>query len=163
MTTTVTFDEFVRAFPRWAQSVAVAPSGCWVWARPLGWGGYAQARIGGRKVYVHREVYIALVGPLPDDRPQLDHLCRVRHCLCPNHLEPVTASENVRRGDRPAGHVAEMAAKTHCRNGHEYTDATTSVRRGRFRRCLICERECNKRHYARNVERIRARRKKVAS
>ena len=65
---------------------------CWLWTGPKYHNGYGQAR-GGR---VHRLMYEALVGPIPDGL-ELDHLCRIRECVNPEHLEPVTRAENARR------------------------------------------------------------------
>lgn len=73
-------------------------SRCWEWTGARTKDGYGQATRGGRNVKAHRHVYQALVGPLTDGVQQLDHLCRVRHCCNPDHLEPVTPLENVRRG-----------------------------------------------------------------
>jgi hypothetical protein len=58
-----------------------------------------------------------LVGPIPDGLV-IDHLCRVRHCVNPAHMEPVTDRENVFRG---------FAAITHCPKGHEYTADNTYI------------------------------------
>lgn len=70
--------------------------GCWLWLGALGRGGYGLSRHRGVLSVVHRVAYELLVGPIPEGL-QLDHLCRVRHCVNPDHLEPVTALENVRR------------------------------------------------------------------
>lgn len=86
---------------------------------------------GERKV-VHRIAYELLVGPIPDGL-QLDHLCRVRNCVNPDHLEPVTGQENMRRG--------YFGTKTHCPNGHAYDEANTYIfsnTRGRHRQCRTC-------------------------
>lgn len=76
------------------------PDGCWLWTDAINpRTGYAQVRMGGRggrMVLVHRWSYEHLVAPIPRGL-QLDHLCRVRHCVNPDHLEPVTAQENRRR------------------------------------------------------------------
>lgn len=55
-----------------------------------------------RKVPAHRYAYEFCVGPIPEGL-QIDHLCRVHNCVNPDHLEPVTARENVRRGTRYSG------------------------------------------------------------
>lgn len=67
---------------------------CWVWQRTLHHTGYG--RIGDRGM-AHRVIYQQVNGDLPAD-VHLDHLCRVRACVNPDHLEPVTCAENLRRG-----------------------------------------------------------------
>lgn len=72
------------------------PGGCWIWTGALTGAGYGQFGGGGKKSYTHRWAYQAHVGPIPDGL-ELDHLCRVRACCNPDHLEPVTHEENTRR------------------------------------------------------------------
>jgi len=73
-------------------------SGCWVWRGSRFRTGYANiANDPGKTRLAHRVVYEALVGPIPQGLV-LDHLCRVRHCINPEHLELVTGLENTRRG-----------------------------------------------------------------
>jgi hypothetical protein len=77
---------------------AVDPeTGCWLWQRSIVRGGYGIAWRDGKHAIAHRWYYEHLVGPIPEDLA-LDHLCRVRHCVNPAHLEPVTHRENCRRG-----------------------------------------------------------------
>lgn len=79
--------------------VSVNPrSGCWEWTAAIQKDGYGQVKRAGRCQKAHRYVYERLVGPIEVGVQQLDHLCRVRHCVNPAHLEPVTPMENVRRG-----------------------------------------------------------------
>jgi len=106
---------------------------CWLWAVPTRPDGYGQFSIGRSTAYAHRFAYEAAVGPIPPGM-ELDHLCRVRHCVNPAHLEPVTPRENVMRGQTPA---AKNAAKTRCPAGHEYTAENTIVFR-RERSCRAC-------------------------
>lgn len=108
---------------------------CWLWTGPLDVGGYAKMFADGRQVKAHRYAYELLVGPIPEGL-QLDHLCRVRHCVrAPDHLEPVTARENVRRGVAPP---ARQAAQTHCLRGHEFTPENTYVEKSGKRKCKAC-------------------------
>lgn len=85
----------------------VQPNGCLTYTGHLDPEGYGKIRAGSRTdgtrrtVYVHRAVYIELVGPVPEGL-QLDHLCRTRSCCNPAHLEPVTARENTLRAYRRA-------------------------------------------------------------
>lgn len=74
--------------------VSISSDGCWLWTGSRTSFGYAML---GRCNSMHRVFYRFLVGPIPD-RMDLDHLCMVKHCVRPDHLEPVTHGENVRRG-----------------------------------------------------------------
>lgn len=69
---------------------------CWAWHSTLSDDGYGRMNVRGRWVYIHRFVYEMLVGPIPAGL-DLDHLCRVKNCLRPTHMEPVTRGENQRR------------------------------------------------------------------
>jgi hypothetical protein len=69
---------------------------CWIWRLQIGRGGYPQKSIGGKTQLAHRVFYEARVGPIPEGF-QLDHLCRNRACVNPEHLEPVPGVVNVRR------------------------------------------------------------------
>lgn len=121
---------------------------CWEWKGCLRPDGYGAAR----NELAHRLVYRAVVGPIPDDMV-LDHLCRNRLCVNPNHLEPVSNGENVLRGE---GISARNALKTHCPEGHPYSESNTYRRvkqDGRVVRCCIaCRGERRKR-----LDRVRTR------
>jgi hypothetical protein len=108
---------------------------CWLWAGPVKPNGYAQVWVPpNRQIYVHVFAYEHLVGPRPSGF-QLDHLCRVKHCVNPDHLELVTPRENTLRA--PSNAATVNARKTHCPWGHEYTPENTYVWSGR-RRCREC-------------------------
>lgn len=128
---------------RWAARVALPtdPDGCWIWrgARYQS-SGYSAFGDGTKSTTGHRYSYERFVGPVPDGM-ELDHLCRNRQCVNPNHLEPVTHHENVRRG---------AAAKTACPRGHPYDEANTyRWRNARF--CRACQRESSLRRYRRRI------------
>lgn len=71
-------------------------TGCWEWQRSLDRKGYGVRAVGKLNKRAHRVIYERLVGPIPEGLV-LDHLCEVHRCVNPEHLEPVTNAENVRR------------------------------------------------------------------
>lgn len=109
---------------------------CWLWTAALDGRGYGKIGAVGWFLQSHRVSYLLLAGPIPDDL-QLDHLCRVRNCVNPDHLEPVTARTNVLRGESP---MAYEARQTHCLRGHEFTPENTYVWVGQpnQRKCRKC-------------------------
>ena len=110
------------AAERFAENVTPGEGGCLIWTGGLNGVGYGQFYRGKAergdtgKTYAHRWAYEQHVGPIPEGL-HLDHLCRNRACVNPDHLEPVTLRENVLRGESPAAH---HAVKTHCPAGHPY-------------------------------------------
>lgn len=83
---------------RFMEKVAKQSDGCWLWTGTVPKNGYGRFGIGvGQSTWAHRASWLLFRGPIPMDR-ELDHLCRVRRCVNPAHLEPVTHLENVRRG-----------------------------------------------------------------
>lgn len=73
-------------------------NGCWIWQRAmLGNTGYGQISVHDKPVGAHRVFYEKFKGAIPAGL-DIDHLCRVRACVNPEHLEPVTRAENLRRG-----------------------------------------------------------------
>jgi hypothetical protein len=133
----------------WAKVAFGAAGGCWLWtgSKSTGYGLFAVGSTldeSRRKVRAHRWSYEALKGAIPAGL-DLDHLCRVRACVNPDHLEPVTRGENARRGD--AG--AHLAAKTHCPQGHPYSGDNLYIRPSDgARECRTCKRETTRRRRA---------------
>lgn len=72
-------------------------SGCWLWTGSMGLAGYGRIKNAGRTMMAHRIMYTRMKGAIPRGL-HLDHLCRTPLCINPDHLEPVTPSENVKRG-----------------------------------------------------------------
>lgn len=114
----------------------VSSTGCWEWQGSRNWDGYGHARHEGKLSLTHRLTYTFAVGPIPDGLT-IDHLCRVRACCNPAHLEPVDRRTNVLRGDT---FQAKHAAQTHCLRGHEFTPANTFIEASGSRRCIACRR-----------------------
>lgn len=115
-------------------------NGCWPWTGSLNAKGYASVHYKGRKRPAHRVVYVLLVGPIPTGF-DIDHVrdrgCRLRSCMNPEHMEPVTHRENLLRGDTI---TARNAQATHCPHGHRYDASNTGHNSGK-RRCLTCHRD----------------------
>lgn len=113
---------------------------CWRWtgALTLGYGSFRVGGRGSKLLQAHRHAYLELVGPVAAGLV-LDHLCRTRSCVNPDHLEPVTIAENIRRG---VGASALNAAKIQCDSGHPFNEANTYTTGRGWRRC----RECSRRH-----------------
>lgn len=122
------------------------PGGCWEWTGRRDRLGYGRVGWEGRNALAHRVIFTLLAEPIPATAT-LDHLCRNRRCVNPAHLEPVTLRENILRGD---GVGVRNAAKTHCKNGHEFTPENTYFKQGK-RACRECGRLANRRYRARKA------------
>jgi hypothetical protein len=108
---------------------------CWLWTGAKTKGGYANFTVYPRRTcYAHRASYEHFVGPIPEGL-FIDHLCRVRHCVNPAHLEAVTMRENLLRS--PVTMTSRNAARTHCNHGHEFTPENTYWKSG-WRSCRRC-------------------------
>ena len=127
-------------------SIPVTESGCWVWLGSLDTAGYGRFTIWSedtqkqQQFSAHRESYKYFCGPIPEGK-EIDHLCKVRCCVNPTHLEPVSDYENWQRGDQSAQQVNR--AKTHCPRGHPYEEGNlvlSFLKQGK-RACLICRRQ----------------------
>ncbi len=90
-----------------------------------------------KTVYAHRFSYRHHVGEIPEGL-ELDHLCRIRHCVNPLHLEPVTGKVNLMRGDT---HAAINASKTHCPYGHQYSGDNLRIAYNGQRFCRACRKK----------------------
>ena len=120
----------------WSKVSIGAPDECWEWQPKLMVIGYGCISVNGKQTLAHRLSYELSVGPIPEGL-QIDHLCRNRACQNPNHLEAVTQKVNILRGN---GYSARNARKTHCKYGHEFTEANTYIRASNQRKCRTCHR-----------------------
>jgi hypothetical protein len=124
---------------------------CWLWTGYLDRDGYAIITVAERVMRAHRVSYATFVGEIGEGM-EIDHLCRVRHCVRPEHLEPVSHRENVLRqleatgsigGQRPNSLVTDGV----CVAGHVMDEENTYSNGGRLY-CRACHRERNRRHAA---------------
>lgn len=119
-------------------------SACILWSGTINGSGYGVTKVGGRQVYAHRLAYEAATGkPLPARSSGLclDHTCRNRACVNPDHLELVSLGANVLRGASPSG---LNARKEVCRRGHPFEIRQWKSRPGR-RVCMLCKAENRRR------------------
>lgn len=112
-------------------------SGCWIWMGTLTPSGYGSFTLNRRGVRAHRAVFEAHKGQIPPGLV-LDHLCRNRCCVNPDHLEPVTTKINCQRG---VGPTALNYHKTLCYRGHELTAGNLLPSKEGYRLCATCARE----------------------
>lgn len=111
-----------------------AAGDCWLWTAAITDKGYGTFSLNGKMRKAHHIAYELLVGPRPDGLV-IDHLCRVRNCVNPDHLEWVAAETNTLRGFSPS---AKCARKTYCKRGHEFTPENTYIRKSGARTCRQC-------------------------
>ena len=109
-------------------------SNCWIWTDRPSQKGYGRLLVDGKVMQAHRLSYEHFVGPL-NPWLTIDHLCRVRLCVNPNHLEQVTSKENSLRG---VGVTANFARATHCKRGHPKVKENLYIKKDGTVRCKIC-------------------------
>lgn len=121
--------------PKLEEKYDIDSNGCWNWNRFVDHNGYGSFRIKGNTRTAHRVIWELLRGKVPEGLV-LDHLCRNRKCVNPEHLEVVTQRENCMRG--------LIGGKTHCKNGHLFDEENTLISQGEKqytrRNCKSCDR-----------------------
>lgn len=130
---------------------AFPENGCMIWTRSLR-NGYSAFSDQGRHRLAHHWAYERYRGPIPPGL-ELDHLCRRRNCVNPDHLEPVTRAVNHSRSDITLSAIRKQ--RTHCPNGHEFTLENTYNEKNGARRCRICR--------ANNMARFKQKQRKANS
>jgi predicted nucleic acid-binding Zn ribbon protein len=139
----------------WAKvAVPYQPSCCWEWQSACHSTGYARLSIRGVCLLAYRVSYTLLIGRIPAGMT-IDHLCRNRKCVNPDHLQPVSLANNIYRGYNPP---AMARRQTHCKHGHAFTPENTHVgisSNGKERRrCRKCDAEKCRRMRVRRHERL---------
>jgi hypothetical protein len=122
---------------RFLSHVKTDEKGCMLWTGSKTANGYGQFNPGNplrSPKVAHKWYYEFKRGPVPKGL-QLDHLCRIRHCVNLDHLEPVTQKENILRGE---GASAQHARQTHCKRGHLLDVKNTYLTKNGHRKCRMC-------------------------
>lgn len=108
-------------------------TGCWIWQGQINRTGYGTVRFNNKTTTAHRAYYDYYVQPVPAEL-QVDHLCKVRACINPAHMEIVTPIENNLRSDNP---ISQVMLTNICKRGHVLTSDNV-YRQGRGRACIEC-------------------------
>lgn len=124
----------ISVIERFLNKIKILDSGCWKWISTITNQGYGQFWFNGKQRSSHRFIYKYYHGEV-NSSLVLDHLCRNRKCVNPEHLEQVSIKENILRGN---GFAALNIKKTHCKNGHEFIDNNTHLDSNGHRRCKFC-------------------------
>ena len=131
----------------WSKVNKQTDNGCWLWTgeKLKGYGRFRfwVAAKKSKRVYAHRFAWEQVRGSIPDGM-QIDHLCRVRSCVNPDHLEVVTPRENNLRGMSPSAITYRTGV---CKRGHVLTDDNIHTYSNGYRTCLSCLR-ASQRHWA---------------
>lgn len=112
---------------------------CWIWTGAKENNGYGQFNLNQKTRIAHRLSYELFIGDIPNGK-ELDHLCKNRSCVNPDHLEPVTHKENIRRGSTGKHQNHHNKFKTQCPRGHNYS----GVNKKGSRICKICDNQRKK-------------------
>lgn len=113
---------------------------CWEWIACTNNDGYGRFRLNGKPQLTHCLSYEDKFGKIPKGL-ELNHICRNRHCVNPDHLEAITHKENIQKG------ISANRNKTHCPQGHEYTEKNTYIHPSMKRMCRTCRQILARKYY----------------
>jgi len=125
------------------RNIELGENGCWLWKITKNRDGYGLTSYKNKTSQAHRVAYTCIIGEVAPGLV-IDHLCRVRHCVNPAHMEPVTNAVNLLRSE-----LTPMGMKT-CREGHELVPWYSQ------RRCILCMRKHNRAYDKRRSAELRA-------
>lgn len=154
-------EQFARLQKAWKiiENTDTGHGGCWLWRGSKTRGGYGNISLRrGKNAYTHRVVYEALKGEIPEGY-SIDHVCMVRACVNPAHLEAVPLRVNILRGNGRAG---LNVRKTHCLKGHELAGKNLGIQWSKAGRPGRYCRECMRVRAAVAYEAWKQRQKAVA-
>ena len=109
---------------------------CWLWIGAINPNGYGRFQYNGSIGYAHRWAYEQAHGPIPDGM-DIDHLCRVRHCVNPDHMEAVSRRKNILRGEHPS---AKLHRNNMCKHGHVRNSDNAYINSHGWWICRVCRR-----------------------
>ena len=118
---------------------------CWLWTSNLSQKGYGRFMRKNNRMKAHRWAYEHFIGPIPEGLT-IDHLCKVKSCVNPKHLEAVTNEENIMRYHKGRQDLYDWENGS-CKNGHSLSIVGFRERPKKGRECMGCRKEQSKRSY----------------
>ena len=134
----------LKQYERFILKIDIIPScGCWMWLAYTNQFGYGVMGLNGKTFLSHRVSYLWHKGPIPIGTV-VDHICRHRSCVNPQHLRLLTPKQNAQGADHRTNN--SQLRKTHCPHGHPYDTENTYYTPKGHRRCRVCNRANVKRN-----------------
>jgi len=120
--------------------------GCWPWTGTISPDGYGMITFWDKNgkwtgTTAHRILYQLFVGSIPNGE-EIDHICRVRHCVRPDHLRSVPPLQNRVGNYKPNPNIliSRTPPKSECKWGHSLITDNVYIRPDGHRECRICKR-----------------------